>query len=306
MKQRMHFLWLLSFALLISSAACKKDSPSATEKDDPEIAVHADDEAFFTAETDALFANVNDVLDDGYASPRRQDNIICDASVAVNLLSNPQTITVTFNGGECLGSKTREGVIILSAPMGTSWQNKGASFSIEYKNFRVTRKRDKKSITINGEQTFTNVSGGLLTQLPSLKSITHTVSGSGLSVTFDNGSKRSWQVAQQRLFTYDNGIVLAVSGTHTDNNDSHIAIWGTNRFGAAFATSSIEPLIIRQDCNFRLTGGVVKHTVGSATATATFGLDASGNPVSCPAGNYYYKLAWTGPNGNTVTAVVAY
>ncbi|HRN56065.1 MAG TPA: hypothetical protein PLL71_06420, partial [Agriterribacter sp.] len=116
MKQRMHFLRFLSFALLISSAACKKDNPSVTEQNDPEIAVHADDEAFFTAETDALFANVNEVLDDGYSSPRRQDNIICDASIAVDILSNPQTITVTFNGGECLENKIREGIIVLSAP----------------------------------------------------------------------------------------------------------------------------------------------------------------------------------------------
>lgn len=306
MKQNMHFLQLFSFALLLSFTACKKDNHSVTEKDDPEISVHADDEAFFTSETDAVFSDANLALDAGSASPRHQDNIICDASIAVDLLNNPQTITISFNGGECLGSRTREGLIVLSAPTGTQWKNAGASFKIEYKDFKVTRKRDKKSITINGEQTFTNVSGGLLVQLSSLESIIHTVSSTGLNVAFNSGAKRSWQIAQKRIFTYDNGAVVSVSGTHTENDDSQVAIWGTNRFGTSFTSSITDPLVIRQDCSFRLTGGEIKHKVGSATATATFGLDAAGKPVSCPSGNYYYKLVWAGPNGNSVTAMVAY
>ena len=306
MKQNIRFLQLLSFALLISATACKKDNHSVEEKDDPEISVHADDEAFFTSETDAIFSDANQVLDNGAASPRHQDNIICDASIAVDFMSNPQTITIAFNGEDCLGGRTREGVIVFSAPMGTQWKNAGASFKIEYKDFKVTRKRDKKSITINGEQTFTNVSGGLLAQLSSLQTITHTVSSTGLNVAFNNGAKRSWQTAQKRVFTYDNGAVLSVSGTHTENDDNHIAIWGNNRFGTPFTSSITDPLVIRQDCDFRLTGGEIKHQLASATATATFGLDAGGDPTSCPSGNYYYKLVWTGPNGNSLTAIVAY
>ncbi|HRN55726.1 MAG TPA: hypothetical protein PLL71_04710, partial [Agriterribacter sp.] len=127
-----------------------------------------------------------------------------------------------------------------------------------------------------------------------------------ISVAFNNGAKRSWQTAQERVFTYDNGVVLTVSGTHTENNDNQVAVWGTNRFGTSFTSAITDPLIIRQDCSFRLTGGEIQRKVGSATATATFGLDAAGNPVSCPAGNYYYKLVWEGPNGNSITAILAY
>ncbi|HRP57705.1 hypothetical protein [Agriterribacter sp.] len=306
MKQNMHYLRLFSLALLLGFTACKKDNSPATEKDDPEITVHADDEAFFSAETDAVFSDANAVLESGPASPRHQDNIICDASIAVNLLSNPQTITVTFNGEACLGSRTREGVIVFSAPPGTQWKNAGASFKVEYQDFKVTRKRDKKSITINGEQTFTNVSGGLLANLSSLESITHTVSSSGINVAFDNGAQRNWQTAQKRVFTYDNGAVASVYGTHAENDDTGVAVWGTNRFGTSFTSSVTDPLVIRQDCSFRLTGGKIKHKVGTATATATFGLDAEGKPASCPSGNYYYELVWTGANGNSLTAMVAY
>lgn len=305
MKKNVVFLGFLSMLLLVGITSCQKDSPTNPAGDDSEVAVHADDEAFFTGETDALLSNINSVLDEE-TSPRRQDNIICDASVAIDFVSNPQKITITFNGGECLGNKIRNGVIVLSAPKGTLWQNKGASFKIEYKDFKVTRKRDQKSIIINGEQTFTNESGGLLVQLSSLESITHIVSSSGLSVTFNNGTKRSWQTAQKRVFTYDNGAVLAVSGTHTEGNDNHVAVWGSNRFGTAFTSSISEPLVIRQDCSFRLTSGEIVHKVGSASATATFGLDEDGKPVSCPSGSFYYKLLWEGPNGNSLSAIVAY
>lgn len=306
MKHKLSFLNVLSLTLLLGIASCTKDSPTEQAQDNSEISVHADDEAFFTGETDALFSNINEVLDDGYSSGRIQDNIICDASVAVDLLSNPQKITISFNGEDCVGSKTREGAIVLSAPAGTKWQEAGAAFTIEYKNFKVTRKSDKKSVTINGEQTFTNESGGLLLNLASLESVTHLVTSSGLDVTFSNGAKRSWFTAQKRVFTYDNGIVLSVSGTHTENNDKNVAVWGTNRFGTAFTSIISEPLVIRQDCNFRLTSGSIIHKVGSASATATFGLDKDGKPVSCPSGNYYYKLVWTGPNGNSLSAIVAY
>ncbi len=306
MKQGMRFLPLLSFTLLVSFAACKKDDHPGTEKDDPEISVHADDETFFTAETDALLYDANFLLEAGSVSARHQDNPICDATVAVDLLGNPQTITITYDGAGCLGNRSREGVIVLSAPQGMQWKNAGASVKITFKDFKIIRTSDKKSITINGEQTYTNTSGGLLLNLASPESVTHTITSSGLSVTFNNGSKRSWQVAQQRVFTYDNGIVIAVLGTHTENNNTQVALWGANRFGAAFTSAITDPLVIRQDCNFRITGGTIKHTVGTVTATAAFGLDASGNPVSCPSGNYYYKLVWTGPYGNSVTAMVAY
>jgi hypothetical protein len=128
-----------------------------------------------------------------------------------------------------------------------------------------------------------------------------------MSVTFDNGSQRTWMVAVQRVFTYNNGVVITSTGTHTDGSNINIAEWGTNRFGHAFSTSILEPLVVRQDCSFRLVSGKVKHTAPAVTATATFGLDASGNPTGCPGtGHYYYKLEWTGPGGNLHTVILPY
>jgi hypothetical protein len=101
--------------------------------------------------------------------------------------------------------------------------------------------------------------------------------------------------------------VVTITGTHTDGNNTGIAEWGTNRFGGAFATSIVEPLVVRQDCNYRLVSGKVKHTTPLVTATATFGLNANGEPTSCPGlGAYYFKVLWTGPNGNSITVIRPY
>src|SRR5690606_23393363 len=116
------------------------------------------------------------------------------------------------------------------------------------------------SITINGTQTYTNVSGGLLINLPVLGTITHTITSSNMSVTFDNGSQRTWQVARQRVFTYNNGVVITVTGTHTDGSVIGIAEWGTNRFGRSFITAITQPLVLKQDCSFRVGSGKVVHT----------------------------------------------
>jgi hypothetical protein len=128
-----------------------------------------------------------------------------------------------------------------------------------------------------------------------------------MSITFDDGSQRVWQIAKQRVFTYSNGIVISTTGTHTDGNTTGICEWGTNRLGNAFATQIVAPLVIRQDCMFRLTSGQVKHTKLLRSVEATFGLDITGNPTSCPgAGPYYMKIVWTNALGVSTTVILPY
>jgi hypothetical protein len=190
---------------------------------------------------------------------------------------------------------------------GIRWKNAGAVLNVSFQNFKVTRVSDNKSITINGTQSYTNVSGGLLINLPVLGTITHRITSSNMSVTFDDLSQRNWQVGRQRVFSYDNGVNITTTGTHTAGNVTGITEWGTNRFGNAFTTAITEPLIVRQSCSFRLVSGKVQHATPLYNAAVTFGLDANGNPTSCPgAGVYYMKIVWTGPLGNSHTSVHPY
>ena len=128
-----------------------------------------------------------------------------------------------------------------------------------------------------------------------------------MSVIFDNNSQRNWQVAKRRVFTYNNGIVITTTGTYSAGGISGIAEWGINRFGRTFTTAITQPLVVRQDCNFRLTSGKVDHVTPVFNANVTFGLDSGGNPTTCPGlAAYYMKIIWTGPGGNPHTIIRPY
>lgn len=232
----------------------------------------------------------------------------CDANVTVDTASNPRTITITYSGDTCVGGhRSRTGSIVLSFAPGFRWAAPNSSFSITYNNLRITRTLDNKSITINGTKTITNVTGGKLSHLASLGTIVHRVTSDGMSVTFDDGSQRTWKVARRREFTYDGGIVIAITGIAPAAVGDGVAEWGLNRFGREFKTAILEPLVIRQSCDFRLVRGKVQHTGFFVTTTTTFGLNAAGEPVNgCPAGPFYLKIVWVGVNGQTHTHIGPY
>jgi hypothetical protein len=310
-------LYLLTVSLIIVFTACKKDSSSSNND---EMATHSDDQEQFDAELDAASNDVVGALESsasftgrlqgtqGIAGLQGMDD--CDATAVLDVVSNPRTITITF-AGTCLGNRTRSGVIVISMAQGVQWKTAGAAVTVTFQNFKITRVADNKSVTINGSQTYTNVSGGLMINLPTLGTITHSITSSGLNVTFSNTAQRSWQVAKQRTFSWNANNstgVITTTGTHTEGNVTNVAEWGTNRFGRTFTTSIVEPLVVRQDCNFRLTSGQVKHVTPNVTATATFGLNASGLPTTCPGlgSSYYCKVVWNGANGNSLSVIFPY
>jgi hypothetical protein len=235
------------------------------------------------------------------------DSLICDASVVIDTVSNPKTITITYNGTNCWGNRTRTGTVVLSMPSGTYWEQQGATVTVSIQSLVITRLSDAKTITLNGTRTFTNVSGGSLIKLPVLQSITHTVMDS-LSITFSDSATRVWQVAKQRVFTYNNGIVITTTGIHSDGTNTNVAEWGVNRFGISFESLITVPKVIQQSCDFRLTSGQNEILRSDKiTTTVTYGLDVNGNPTSCPGtGNYYMEVIWSGPNTKSVPVILPY
>jgi hypothetical protein len=310
MKKKILILATIALSLVALFTACKKEN-GTTNDNTQEASIQSDDQARFSSETEAI-ANDADVALESSASfsgryDQSQQSSICHATAVYDSVSDPKTITITYSGANCWGDRTRTGVVVLSMAQGVHWKDAGAAITITYQNLKITRLSDNKSITINGSQTYTNVSGGLLISLPVVGTITHTFTSSNMSVTFDDNTQRTWQTAEQRVFTYDNGVVVTISGFHTDGNTTGIAEWGINRFGHAFTSSTVTPLVIRQDCNFRIVSGEIKHVTPLITATATFGLDASGVATTCPGtGHYYFKIAWTGVNGNSLSIIMAY
>lgn len=304
---------LLTVGLFFGS--CKKsDVNNNTDNTttEAELKAESDDQERFTAETDAVSDDANAAMENSGISNVGESPltpllpVVCDFTVAVDTTANPRTITITYTGTGCQGHKAREGKVVLSFAPNFRWSQAGATYTITYQNLKITRKSDNKAIILNGTKTVTNVSGGKLRNLASrVDPIIHEVKSTDMSITFENGTQRQWSFARRRSFSYDNGIVVAISGIGTASQGA--AEWGTNRFGKAFVHSIIQPLVVKQSCDFRLVSGQTAHVVGQFSSTVTFGLDATGNVVAtCPTGDFYYKAVWTLPSGQTYTLIAPY
>jgi len=305
----------LTFALLafgtIAFSACKKDNTSTSDDSfASRAAEQADDDARISDEVDAVSMDVTDAVE---AAPilagQRVDQLSpCDATVTYDTLGTDRQVTITYNGVNCQGTRTRTGVVTMTLPLGTHWGDAGAVLTIHIDSLHITRLSDNHSITINGTHTLTNVTGGLVHNLSSSGDIVHTNFSDDMSVTFDNNTQRLWHVARRREFTYDNGIRVSVTGLHSEDGVDGIVEWGINRHGDPFRTAISQPMIHRQDCDFRVTAGQKIHQRLQRVVTATFGLDAQGNPTGCPGqGNpYFLKAEWTDAQGNPHSVLKPY
>ena len=317
MKKTLRFLMFACIAISVTFTSCKK---SDTNSDSSDLATHSDDQARFSNETDAV-NNDGDAAIESYSAfsgrPENVSNVLnlpCDATVALDSFPavNPTTrrITITYNGTNCAGTRTRTGTVTLTMPLNQHFRDPGAVLTTTITQLRITRLSDNKSITINGVHEVKNVTGGRIINLQPGATIVHEITSSGMSVTFDNGTSRNWQVAKRRTFTHNgnpiNWLVITTTGMHVDGTINNISEWGTNRFGNAFVTSITDPMVIRQDCGFRLTSGQVTHRRLAADVVVTFGLNAAGNSTTCPLGVFYYKLVWTGANGIVRTYILPY
>lgn len=333
---------LFAIALICAGSAliyaCKKsNSVGSSTTTTADVQTQADDEAQVSTESDDISDDVNTSLYssvtvsgsslgtvegsgrlttmgitrvDGTVTDSTYTGLICDATIAVKDSAGIRTVTITYDGTNCAGNRTRTGTVVITLPTGAFWRDAGATVSIAINNLKITRLSDNKVITINGTKTITNVSGGLLIDLANSGPITHTITGA-LSVTFPNGATRTWNESKQRVFSYNDGIVITTTGTHTDSqNNTDVAEWGTDRFGTSFESLISEPKVFSQSCSFALTSG--QNTVLSSDgvqAILTYGLDSSGNPTTtCPLPNgfYYYKLVVTLANGKVYTFIAPY
>lgn len=297
-------IFFISFAII----SCKKNTDDKVDFA-TESSVQTEDQNNVASENDNLANDINAVVDNYGVLTGRTNNLFpppCDATITVDSISTPKKVTITFNGSTCNPLRKRTGTIVVTMPTQGRWRDAGAEIIVSIQNVKITRTRDNKSIVINGTQLIKNISGGLIRNLATLNTITHTITSNNMSITFDNNTQRNWNIAKRRVFTYNNGIVITTTGTATIDGISGTAEWGTNRFGNAFVTAISQPLVVRQDCNFRLTAGQVTHNKLAATLTVTFGLDANGNVTTCPGlGLYYMKLVYV-TNNVTRTVIIPY
>ncbi len=316
MKSKLQLVLLITSFSTMFFTSCKKDSNTNGIVDFAEESVtHTEDQTTFSTETDAMANDFNSVVDNFTSLSGREANTLatpCDATVTVDSNSSPRKITITYNGSTCNPLRTRTGSVVITLPTTVRWRDSGAVMTVSFQNVKITRTADNKSITINGLQTIKNVSGGLVrtvaAQIPGNNNVVvHEIRSSNMSITFNDSSNRTWQIARRRTFTNNTGLVITTRGMATVDGVNNVAEWGTNRFGHDFITATTEPMVVRQSCNFRLTSGQVTHSKLSSIVTVTFGLDSVGVATTCPANApFYLKMVYTGANGITRTVIRPY
>ncbi len=298
---------------------CKKDNSNSMDGTTAaNIQTSSDDLAMVSNESDAVSDDAVAALNGNVSVSGRTAGIddikimVCDATITYDTTSSAKTITIVYNGTNCSGNRTRTGTVTVAVPQGQHWNKAGSVVNITIDALTITRVKDGKTIIINGTKTITNTSGGLLQNLASLQTIVNDVSAN-LSITFASGLVRSWQTSKHRVFTYNNGIVETVTGTHSDGTNNDIAIWGTTRFGVSFSNLITAPKVFSQSCDFNLTSGqdsLIRSD--NITSVITYGLDANGDvetacPVATEGGYYYAKLVWSnGNNGKVYTYIFPY
>lgn len=322
-------LFVIAFTGMLASCKKSNSNSSNSPTSNSDLQTNSDDETRVSTETDAAFDDVNTAMTVQYnvtgAALGRQvmhtvldgpgsadSTAICDAVITLDTANGDRQITITYNGTNCALDRTRTGSVVITWPEGQLWRTAGAVVTVQFNNLAITRLIDNKTITLNGTHTYTNVSGGSLITLPNdpSGSITHTITSNNMQITFDNGAKRTWNVARQRVFTYNGGYIITTTGMQTADSLTGISEWGTDRFGLAFQVAILQPRVITESCSWQMTAGEVALVNSVGTTTITYGLNSTGGVAnSCPVSGatYYFQLSWTGvTSGKTYTFILPY
>lgn len=316
--KKMIFAGLIAVALagaVITS--CKKEKTETTTTPDDSAAQmqKASDDSNTEGNSNQAVDDANTVLSAIPNTSGKTDGIesftvgICGATIDTSQISSGK-ITLTFDGTTACNGVTRSGTIALQLAGGIKWKNAGATVTMTFTNYKVTKISNSKSLTFNGTHTVTNVSGGLFPSILFGNTLVHKVRAN-MTLTFDDGTIRAWQAARLKTLSGSGTSIATLTLTATVAGDTTLSgvanteTWGTTRAGDAF-TSTLTDLSVNNHCGWnRPTSGVKTITVGSKSLTITAGVDASGNIVSsgCPD---YYKINWINAAGVAKQAVITY
>lgn len=308
MEKRFIKTSILLAGLALASVACTKNKIDQTPDDSQEQITTSSDESEVNSALDKIVEDANTLLSGSSMAGGRSDGLICGATIDSTLKSQG-IFKLLFDGNTaCIyGRRFRSGSITIKLSGAEKWSDAGAVLSITLENYKVTRISDNKSLTFNGTKSITNVNGGLVRKLSDGgASVVHKVRGN-LSITFDDGTQRAWQVARKRTIKLASSVyTVAIEGDTTILGQSNIDVWGLNRKGNSFYGAISEPIVLSSACEYHAISGAKQHKRLTREISVVFGVDASGKKVTAPECPYGFSVTWTNIKGNTRTEIVAY
>lgn len=291
----------LAVLIAFGTTSCKKDKTTATDDSTNTASLQntANDENQVSSATDEATNDINAVIGGtGGLKSTGGWHLPCNATIdSSTVLQDTITYYITYNGKNCRGNLDRHGKVEIKKNVNTRWHQAGAVIYYKFIDLKVTHVRTNKSITLNGQKKYTNVSGGLVWMIPQyISSVTFEDEGN-MTVTFENNTVKSWNVARQTTFTFsttDNEYVLTVNGFGSADGYNNLVLWGINRNTEQFYIQILQSVIHRQYCGWDPCTGQKKIMIPSDSkgATLTFGYNDNDEPVTgndCPT---KYKVDW--------------
>jgi hypothetical protein len=300
-------LGLILLATILSFTACKKRKAFNDEDGQSSI-----DNKNAMSENDAAIGDVNDIISSrDYLSGGRSSGTSGVMGVTGNacgmtldsLDMNQGSVKLVYNGITCR-NRTRTGTIkltIIDYANGKRWKNAGCQLKVEYINYKITRASDGKSLELNGTQTITNETGGTWFELffTNQPSLAHTIKGTGLDVTFEDGKTATYNINRRITYTLPGDVLTCTAeGIASLNGIDNLENYGITRNGFDFTSQVITPIVWNLECGpwAPVQGEVhIKVDEKDFTLKVTFSVDASGNPVASSANScaYGWKVEWS-------------
>jgi len=310
-------------------ASCKKNSPAtpATSTDDTQQQeTSAQDQKNVQNESDGAVDDANTAMGTSVTVNGKAESALytiitlCGATIDSSVISKGE-LSITYTGKNCAGTKLRSGNITISLPYDsiaapghkiTRWRTPGCIMTLTFNQYKVTYLTGADSgkyLILNGSKTITNIKGTAPIDwiLHPADSVITTIAGT-LSITFDDGTVRSWQTNRTRTLTYTPGaapvITAQLKGNGSAGGYNNLIFWGTDRANETFYTNVSVPVVATSACLFLPSSGVITQYATRAL-TITYGVDINGNSVTTGCA-YGYKLNWTNAAGTAKQVIRRY
>jgi hypothetical protein len=299
---------------LISSSCSKKDDDNVSPASDNKETVVIDDTRTQN-ESNFTFSEAEAAISDNSSTQRTSSSVIAGATIDATYASSEKRLIIIYDNSTEVEGRIRSGSIEVQLTSGTSWSGSDAILRITYNNYKATRVSDNKSITLKGSVSVKNVSGGLIATMTLADTRIRTIRSANMTITFDDGSKRTWNAAKKITIekpTLSSYTVTVIGDTtivdHGDNND-HVAVWGTTRLGTSFYTiiDDTHPIVWNsQACTKAPVSGHLSIEGTAKKLYLTYGVDSDGNPVSSLTCPYGVKLNWFNDQNEEKTKIIVY
>jgi len=297
-------LALLTICLVTLLTSCNRDKDETILMDDSiEMREQSYDENDISSSSNDIDDDINDAFNQTTLKASTCGNYSVTADTTI------KTLQIEFEGTNCKGNRSRFGTATAVLTNGNKWSDANATIEVTYDSLAITNLATSRTIIINGTRTHTNLTGGKVYSMSNGDSIVHTIISTNMSIKFEDGSTRTWNVNKKHTWTKSNNIrYIKEEGMGEAGGYTNLINWGTNKRGNPFYTKIETPLQSNGLCGiFQPTSGVKKHILPTSgrTLTVTFGLDNQGNQTTsgCADG---YKIEWTNSEGASKSLILKY